>query len=110
MVGEIFAFGHIIKSRCFDSTRGISKRRLIYLNKDLQFKEGLDEFFRGNSRIILDCRVCSILKILFGCRPGIQTQCNLVFNVAVVVYVLKIPLSPVSQILYFHCLSDYLSS
>ena len=31
--------------------------RLTFLNKDLQFKEGLDEIFRGNSRIIWDCRV-----------------------------------------------------
>ena len=40
----------------------------VILNKDLQFKEGLCEFFRGNSSIISDCRVWSILKTLPGCR------------------------------------------
>ena len=32
--------------------------RLTLLNKDLQFKEGLDEILCENSRIISDCRVC----------------------------------------------------
>ena len=39
---------------------------LTFLNKDLQFLEGLEESFRGNSRIISDCRACS-LKTLSGC-------------------------------------------
>ena len=30
--------------------------------------EGLDEFLRGNSKIISDCWLCSILKTLPGCR------------------------------------------
>ena len=42
-------------------------KRLTFRNKDPQFLEGLEEFFRGNSRITSDCRVCSILKTLFGC-------------------------------------------
>ena len=42
--------------------------RLTFLNKDLQFSEGLDKFFLGNSRIISDGGVCSILKTLPGCR------------------------------------------
>ena len=37
-------------------------------------KEGLDEFFRGNSRIISDGRVSSILKTLPGCRVYLDTQ------------------------------------
>ena len=42
----------------------ISKQ--TFLNKDLQFLEGLEEFFRGNSRITSDCLVCSMLKTLSG--------------------------------------------
>ena len=41
---------------------------LTFLNKDLQFKEGLREFFCGNSRKISHCQVWSILKTLPGCR------------------------------------------
>ena len=41
---------------------------MTFLNKDLQFKEGSREFYRGNSSIISDCRVWSILKTLPGCR------------------------------------------
>ena len=41
---------------------------MTFLNKDLQFKEGSSEFFRGNSSVISDCRVWSILKTLPGCR------------------------------------------
>ena len=41
---------------------------LDILNKDLQFEEGSREFFRGNSSVISDCRVWSILKTLPGCR------------------------------------------
>ena len=41
---------------------------MTFLNKDLQFKEGSREFFRGNSSVISDCRVWSILKTLPGCR------------------------------------------
>ena len=36
--------------------------RLTFLHKDLQLLEGLEEFFRGNSRKTLDCRVCSMIK------------------------------------------------
>ena len=35
---------------------------MTFLNEDLQFLEGLEEFFRGNARIISDCLVFSILK------------------------------------------------
>ena len=41
--------------------------RLTFLNKDLQFLGGLEEVFRGNSRIISDCQPYSILKTLSGC-------------------------------------------
>ena len=41
--------------------------RLAFLNKDLQFLEGLEEFFLGKSRITSDCRVCSRLKTLSDC-------------------------------------------
>ena len=41
---------------------------MTFLNKDLQFKEGSREFFRGNPSVISDCRVWSILKTLPGCR------------------------------------------
>ena len=41
---------------------------MTFLNKDLQFKEGSLEFFRGNSSVISDCRVWSILKTVPGCR------------------------------------------
>ena len=41
--------------------------RLTFLNKDLQFLEWMEEFFRGNSRITSDCLVCSMLKTLSGC-------------------------------------------
>ena len=37
---------------------------MTLLNKELQFLEGLEEFFRGNSRITSDCRVCSMLQRL----------------------------------------------
>lgn len=37
--------------------------RLSLLNKGLQFQKGFDRFFRGNSRVISDCR-----KALPGCR------------------------------------------
>ena len=50
---------------------GISAFRAFVGNTERVFsavKEELDDFFRGNSRIILDCRVCSILKTLPGCR------------------------------------------
>ena len=40
---------------------------MTFLNKDLQFEEGSHEFFRGNSTVISDCRVWSILKTLPGC-------------------------------------------
>ena len=40
---------------------------MTFLNEDLQFLEGLEEFFRGNSRITSDCRVCSMLKTLSSC-------------------------------------------
>ena len=43
------------------------ERGWAFLNKDLQFLEGLEESFRGNSRIISDCWACSILKTLSGC-------------------------------------------
>ena len=43
-------------------------KRLTFLNKDQQFKEGSRECFRGNSSVISDCRVWSILKTLSGCR------------------------------------------
>jgi len=41
---------------------------MTFLKQDPQFKNGLDEFSRENSRIISDCRVCSILKTLPGYR------------------------------------------
>ena len=50
----------------------------------IDFKEGLDEFFRGNSRIITDGRVCSIFKTLPGCRVYLDSQ---VLNVNIVVIV-----------------------
>ena len=31
---------------------------MTFQNKDVQFLEGLEEFFRGNSRITSDYRVC----------------------------------------------------
>ena len=40
---------------------------MTFLNKDLQVEEGSREFFRGNSTVISDCRVWSILKTLPGC-------------------------------------------
>ena len=41
---------------------------MTFLSKDLQLKEGSREFFRGNSSVISDCQVWSILKTLPGCR------------------------------------------
>ena len=48
-------------------SRALDWYRLTFRNKDPQFLEGLEEFFRGNSRTTSECRVFSILKTLFGC-------------------------------------------
>ena len=66
---------------------------MTFLNKDLQFKERLDEFFPGNSRIISDCRVCSILKTIPGCRVSRR-------DVLVLILVLKMSLSSFTNFVF----------
>ena len=68
---------------------------MTFLNKDLQFLEGLEEFFHGNSRITSDCRVGSILKTLSGCLYASRE----LFGVRLLVMAIRVNCAAISAVL-----------
>ena len=69
---------------------------VIFLIKDLQLLEGLEEFFRGNSRITSDCPVCSIFKTLSGCLYGSRLK---LFGVLLLLVAIRVNCAAISAVL-----------
>ena len=68
---------------------------MTFLSKELQFLEGQEEFFHGNSRITSDCRVGSILKTLSGCLYASRE----LFGVHLLVMVIRVNCAAISAVL-----------
>ena len=76
-------------------SRNYNLNRLTFLNKDLQFLEGPEEFFHGNSRITSDCWVGSILKTLSSCLYASRE----LFGVRLLVMAIRVNCAVISAML-----------